>query len=59
MKNLTKVGLAFVAGVLTLSFCIVHNESKGDTVYEDDTMKIVTASEKTNNNKVVAVITYK
>ena len=59
MKNLTKVCLAFVAGMLTLSGFIVCNESKGDTVYEDDTMKIVTASEKTNNNKVVAVITYK
>ena len=59
MKNLTKVCLAFGAGMLTLSGCIVYNESKGDTVYEDDTMKIVTASEKTNNNKVVAVITYK
>ena len=59
MKDLTKVGSAFAAGMLTLSVCIVYNESKGDTVYEDDTMKIVTASKKTNDNKVVAVITYK
>ena len=59
MKNLTKVCLAFAAGMLTLSGCIVYNESKGDTVYEDDTMKIVTAGKKTNDNRVVAVITYK
>lgn len=59
MKDLTKVCLAFVAGMLTLSGCIVYNGSKGDTVYEDDSMKIVAASKKTNDNKVVAVITYK
>ena len=59
MKNLTKVCLAFAAGMLTLSGCIVYNESKGDTVYEDDDMKIVTASKKTNDNRVIAVITYK
>lgn len=59
MKDLTKVGLAFVAGMLTLSLGIVYNESKGDTVYEDDDMKIVRASAKTKDNKVVAVITYK
>lgn len=59
MKDLTKVCLAFAAGMLALSGCIVCNESKGDTVYEDDSMKIVAASKKTNNNKVVAVITYK
>lgn len=59
MKNLTKVCLAFAAGMLTLSGCIVYNESKGDTVYEDDSMKIVAAGKKTNDNKVVAVITYK
>lgn len=59
MKNLTKVCLAFAAGMLTLSGCIVYNESKGDTVYEDDSMKIVEAGKKTKDNKVVAVITYK
>ena len=59
MKNLTKVCLAFAAGMLTLSGCIVYNESKGDTVYEDDSMKIVAAGKKTNDNRVVAVITYK
>ena len=59
MKDLTKVGLAFVAGMLTLSLGIVYNESKGDTVYEDDSMKIVAASKKTKDDKVVAVITYK
>ena len=59
MKDLTKVGLAFVAGMLTLSGCIVYNESKGDTVYEDDSMKIVAASKKTKDDRVVAVITYK
>lgn len=59
MKDLTKVGLAFVAGMLTLSGCIVYNESKGDTVYEDDSMKIVAAGKKTKDDRVVAVITYK
>ena len=59
MKDLTKVCLAFVAGMLTLSGCIVYNESKGDTVYEDDSMKIVAASKKTKDDKVVAVVTYK
>lgn len=59
MKNLTKVCLAFAAGMLTLSGCIVYNESKGDTVYEDDSMKIVAAGKKTKDNRVVAVITYK
>ena len=59
MKNLAKVCLAFVAGMLTLSGCIVYNETKGDTVYEDDYMKIVAASKKTKDDKVVAVVTYK
>ena len=59
MKDLTKVCLAFAAGMLTLSGCIVYNETKGDTVYEDDDMKIVRASAKTKDNKVIAVITYK
>ena len=59
MKNLTKVCLAFAAGMLTLSGCIVYNESKGDTVYEDDDMKIVRAGAKTKDNRVIAVITYK
>ena len=59
MKDLTKVCLAFAAGMLTLSGCIVYKETKGDTVYEDDSMKIVAASKKTNDNRVVAVITYK
>ena len=58
MKNLTKVCLAFAAGMLTLSGCIVYNGTKGDTVYEDDYMKIVTASKKTKDDQVVAVITY-
>lgn len=59
MKDLIKVGLAFAAGMLALSGCIVYNESKGDTVYEDDSMKIVAAGKKTKDDKVVAVITYK
>ena len=59
MKDLTKVGLAFVAGMLTLSGCIGYNESKGATVYEDDDMKIVRAGAKTKDNRVIAVITYK
>ena len=45
--------------MLTSSGCIVYNETKGDTVYEDDSMKIVAASKKTKDDKVVAVVTYK
>ena len=59
MKDLTKVCLAFAAGMLTLSGCIVYNETKGDTVYEDDSMKIVAASKKTKDDRVIAVVTYK
>ena len=59
MKDLTKVCLAFAAGMLTLSGGILYNETKGDTVYEDDSMKIVAASNKTKDDKVIAVVTYK
>ena len=59
MKNLVKVGLAFGAGMLTTAWIIIKNASEGDTVYEDDTMKVVTASGKGKDNQVVAMITYK
>jgi len=46
MKKGTIFGLGVLAGALGISTCIVFNSTKGETIFEDENMRIVTCSDE-------------